>query len=503
MYLYFYFFSGHIYRIYEFGLFVFTTQRTSQTNLKPTAPRQLKMVALNVVFEPEIVALAAGMAFWGCYTAVSLMEQYRLSTTRDNRKSSLVVLALVSATLGGVAIWSLHFVAACSFHLELDGVKIPVRYNTGLVITALIVNIVVQFISIYIGSTDPCFNKSKKEIMESFIARASNTYSIAQIRNIGKYKLLFLLCTHNIERVVFGGCLSGVGCVVVILLGFMSMEFQGTITSNPGLVVLVIILACFFATNAFVAFARVLSIFPSMDSMRLGMAFNSLFFMTGYHYLALNSVEFEYDATIAPPSAHNTVSESKLLVGVLAAAMVFCGIMLIFVLADLRAWLLTTSTQLRQADMVIDALYQQTRSLERNAAHNEMLRYVRRYNRLPTANSATNSDTSDPIPYMRRTSLYNDYSDDEVSGSTIPYNVNLDGTTTPVLYQRKKPAPQSESSSAGRSAVYLSPEEPTLHADIEQNAPLSSIFNPNNENDVNVNTTNVGRENNVSSNAEP
>jgi hypothetical protein len=52
----------------------------------------------------------------------------------------------------------------------------------------------------------------------------------------------------------------------------------------------------------------------------------------------------------------DTVSRQELLVGVLAASLVFCVLMQVFVLSDLRGWLLRTSGQLRHADQVIHEL---------------------------------------------------------------------------------------------------------------------------------------------------
>lgn len=214
-------------------------------------------------YDNSIIALSAGIGFIGVYAAVSLCEQFRLSTVSNlgvNNKS-WVVMAFGAMALGGIGIWCLHFVAVSAFSVSLHGDDVPIRYNVGMLVISLVVVVSCQFFSLWVASTDVCFNKSKKEIIEMFIARASKSYTMREIKQMSRLRILTIVCTHNLNRIVIGGMLRGSGVILMHYLGMMAMEFQGTVKFNYGAVAAVIIMSLGGATGAFITFYRVLSIF--------------------------------------------------------------------------------------------------------------------------------------------------------------------------------------------------------------------------------------------------
>ena len=78
---------------------------------------------VHSVFHGEYVALSFGLAFVGAYVGIHLCEQFRLGSRENQSKllSRQMLLVLMACSIGGVAIWSMHFVgmAAVSFQ---DGI---------------------------------------------------------------------------------------------------------------------------------------------------------------------------------------------------------------------------------------------------------------------------------------------------------------------------------------------------------------------------------------------
>jgi NO-binding membrane sensor protein with MHYT domain len=311
------------------------------------------MVLLDVEYHAGMVILSTGVAFIGAFAAVSLCEQYRLSTMTKSTTSRMALMLFVAISLGGVGIWAMHYIAAASFTLSIDGVNVPVRYNGTYLAVSLIVVTIMEFLGLYCASTDKCFNKSKKEIMEMIIQHASEKYSIAELKHMGELRILRLVFTHSLSRIAWGGVIAGGGVAAMHYLGMMSMEFQGTIRYNAGLVVVSVLVAIAAVIGGFWVFFRILSVFPSLDILRIACALNGMFSLSGVHYIGMVSATFDYDPDKAPPSQHDTISSETLLIGILSAAVIFCVIMQVYVLSDLRGWLLHTSTQLRLADSII------------------------------------------------------------------------------------------------------------------------------------------------------
>jgi NO-binding membrane sensor protein with MHYT domain len=317
------------------------------------------MVELVPHYNPVMIVLSTGIAFIGAFAAVSLCEQYRLARLSPSATNRVALMIFVALSLGGVGIWAMHYIAVASFSLHLDGVKIPIRYNYTYIFVSLVVVILMEFLGLYCASTDNCFNKSKAQIMEMFIQRASNKFTLTEIKQMGKMRILRIVVTHSLHRIVLGGFVGGGGVALMHYLGMMSMEFQGTITHDPGLVVLSVLVAIGAVTGGFWIFFRILSIFPSLDILRVACALNGMFSLSGVHFIGLASARFEYDPNVPPPDPHTTIDSECLLAGTLAASVAFCAIMQVYVLSDLRGWLLRTSAQLRLADSVIVQLHTQ------------------------------------------------------------------------------------------------------------------------------------------------
>jgi NO-binding membrane sensor protein with MHYT domain len=380
------------------------------------------MVLLKVHYDDSIVILSWAVAFMGVYTAVSLSEQYRLlsSVVTQSEAKLWGLIFMTAVSFGGIGIWCLHFTVVSALSITLDDEVIPIRYNTGMLMASLIVVTILQVIGLLVASTDTCFNKSKKEIVELFIARASTTYTMNEIKKMGKTKILFIVCTYNLHRILLGGVISASGVIVMHYMGMMAMEFQGHVRYTGGIVFITVIVALVSAMLGYFTFYRLLSIFPSLDILRVAIAINGMIFSAQTHFIGLFSGTYVYDSDKpAVVSSENSISAYHLLVGTLVTTVIFCLVMQIFVLSDLRAWLVRTSSQLHQADKVIDAMIQQ--HVDQHGSDppsRDLINYFHKCNRrLPTATSADQStalvDEAHPDIKLRNVSLYYDNEEED------------------------------------------------------------------------------------------
>ena len=206
--------------------------------------------------------------------------------------------------------------------------------------------------------------------MEIFIHRTSQTRSIGEIKRMGKYHILFLVCTSSLHRILASGVIFGGALSLARFMGVKSIYFQGSIHFDPSMIALSVLLSVVVCTLASWLFFRVLSIFPSMDIIRTLVSVVGVLGITGVYYVRLIGVVFHYHpAAVTVPN--NAVPYTRVVVVVLTCAVVFSFVTLSYVLSDLRSWLQKTSTQLHQADRALVALINQQKSSSR-----EPLQYI-------------------------------------------------------------------------------------------------------------------------------
>ena len=370
------------------------------------------MVALRVEYDAGVVALSAAIGFIGAYGATSTCEQFRLASVNSHNARKLYTwIWLVACSFGGVCIWGMHFVGMSSFRLMLGDEEIPLRYNLANAIMLLAITLFMTFVAVIISITDDCFNRSTKEIMEKFIARATTNYTLQEIRQLGQMRILYIVFTHSIERPVIGGIISGVAVGLMHYIGMMGMEFQGSITYDPGIVVASCVTSILVILGGFWIFFRVLSLFPSLDILRIVCSCNGMFGISGLHYIGLQAATFNYDPQASPPDPRSTVDRYTMLIGVLLASSIYTLIILVYVISDLRAWLFQTSAQLHSADTTLASIQKLA-----TGTYAHIARDTQRYQRKYMGHTAVLALTEDESACQLR-ALYNDIDDDDNSSS--------------------------------------------------------------------------------------
>lgn len=315
------------------------------------------MTALRVEYNSSNIAITVGIAFIGIFAGVSLCEQFRLATLASSSYKRYFILFLTACAIGWSCTWCMHSGSISSIRLYNGDEPVPIQFNSAILALAAVLSVLQTFIGLYISSTDDCFNNTRAEIMEKFIRRASTTYSMDKLKKMHKFKILFIVCTHNLTRINIGGLFGGASIAAMHYLILHSIEFQGRIEHNIGIVVAAFLFGMINGTGGFWAFFRLLSIFPSIDILRIAVTCIGVVTVCGMNYIGLASVTFYYDNdNKRVPPAGDTISSEKLYNIAIIGSLFFVIITLMLVLNDLRSWLFRTSTQLRQADRALLAV---------------------------------------------------------------------------------------------------------------------------------------------------
>lgn len=204
--------------------------------------------------------------------------------SRARRTSGLVRwqwLSLASLSLGGVAVWSMHFIAMMGF--SPPGTAI--RYDTALTVVSGVIAIAVMAVALTLtirGRTTP--------------------------------------------RLLLGGLISGTGIIAMHYLGMLSMNVHGQIHHDPLYVALACVIALVAAT-ASLWFASRLRGLPAITAASVAMAVA----VTTMHYTGMTGVHFTQPrfSRHSPPDGS---SAPDLVLPLLAGLFVFMLICSLFLL---------------------------------------------------------------------------------------------------------------------------------------------------------------------------
>ena len=243
---------------------------------------------VHSVFHGEYVALSFGLAFVGAYVAIHICEQFRLSSRENQSKilSRRMLLVLMACSIGGVAIWSMHFVgmAAVSFQ-DGDGNDLPLRYRYDLTLVSLVVVIVMAYIGILICSRDDVFLIDKIDTIDAFI-EDTKKMSISEIRTlkINPMKITFLALTKNVMTLIYGGVITAAGVCIMHYIGMQAIVLDARIEWNYGVVAASVLIAIVAATAAYWILFRLLALYPQIEMLRLASSIVAAVAVNGMHY---------------------------------------------------------------------------------------------------------------------------------------------------------------------------------------------------------------------------
>jgi NO-binding membrane sensor protein with MHYT domain len=205
---------------------------------------------LHSAYDPMLVGLSIVIAVLASFTALTLAGRVKESTGRAR-----IVWLLGAATALGGGIWSMHFVAMLAFSLSM-----PIQYNIGLTVASLVAAIVVTALALYT------------------ITRWSGHLSLA-----------------------IAGIFAGIGVATMHYMGMAAMEMNATISYDPLLFTVSIIIAIVAATAA-------LWLALNLDATwhKVAAAFVMGAAICGMHYTGMAATIFTHAA--GPPLAASSIS---------------------------------------------------------------------------------------------------------------------------------------------------------------------------------------------------
>eukprot|EP01033_Poteriospumella_lacustris_P009547 gene9547-6844_t len=254
-------------------------------------------------FDASMVLLTFALAFLGIYLAVGVAEQLRLSFIDDRivhglnirisrRKIHMLYLLFCAISVGVISIWGMFYVSLYSMTLlDEAGNPVPIRSNSDIQILSLFVIFIINIVSITTASYDDMFSKTKVAIINEFIAQ-SKSLTMKEIRSITLWKLLTIMATQRLDRILIGGTISALGVLAKFYISLRGLEFPGEIHYHAGWTVFAITIIVVASLSAYWIFFRLLSIFPELEWLRLCVAFLGSIATSLGDYLVLTSAEF-------------------------------------------------------------------------------------------------------------------------------------------------------------------------------------------------------------------
>ncbi len=224
---------------------------------------------VSTSYSMELVVLSYAISMIGAF--IALISAKRLEPKVDDCQSYLMSLGSTGIALGGIGVWSMHFIAMLALRMDLGtGYSI---WETGV---SLIAAVAISALAFHIVARNP----------------------------------------HSIGRLLLAGSMLGLGAVVMHYLGMYGMRFGGHLEWNAMSVLIALVAA---------TAALWLAFHTEQTSMRLLAAAIMALAVCAMHYTGMSAAEFicTTENRLAIPSGRYVLSALGLpmVVAVLALGM--------------------------------------------------------------------------------------------------------------------------------------------------------------------------------------
>jgi len=310
--------------------------------------------ALNVTWDPTTILLSFAVSVLGSFAAVSLCEQFRLIQVNLERSPRSImnprlILILMAIAIGGVAIWSMHFIGMGAVKLtDSNGNHVPFSYDVGLTLVSLIAPIVCVYIGLLIVTIgDKFYSLDKADALDVLVKDAAKSGSKISTKSSAK---LFALLS-GIHWLALAGVMTATGVCVMHYVGMVSMQFGGRMEWDVGILTLSVIIAIVVSIVAFWILFRFLAMYPHREVFRLisaiimGLAVNSM------HYTGMNAAKYYYTPGQTVSSAN--ISSSMAMDVSLVLGVGVSWILMVVAMRDARAWFYHASVMLSKTDEIM------------------------------------------------------------------------------------------------------------------------------------------------------
>lgn len=197
-------------------------------------------IAVNTSYNMELVVLSYVISMIGAF--IALVSAKQLMTEVNDRQAYLINLGSAGIALGGIGVWSMHFIAMLALRMDLG-----LGYSMWETCISLIAAICISALAFHIVARDP----------------------------------------HNIKRLLTAGMMLGMGAVVMHYLGMYGMRFGGYFQWDYGRIGISVLIALVAATAALW-----LAFHTTQLSMRLLAAAIMAIAVCAMHYTGMSAAEF-------------------------------------------------------------------------------------------------------------------------------------------------------------------------------------------------------------------
>ena len=333
------------------------------------------------------------LAFLGGYITVSLADQFRIAYALTPKfMSQQTVLALMSISVGGVAIWSMHFVGMGALTLKTpDGEVVKLYCDPFVTVMSLICAIVFVYIGIYFSAKGREYSKDRTRIFQ-MVLKDAQKMTMNQARSVFTVWRVALL--KGIDNIIIGGLITAAGVCVMHYLGMNALSVDAEMKWDWGIVAASVLIAVVAATAAFWILFSALPLRPDMEILRVLAGVIAAVAVCGMHYTGSAAASYTYKYGNRHSTFGDDISMDTASWGAMVAGMGFLWLMVIFILTDLRAWHLTLDSIVTKTDDLMEEMSKGSLA-PRNVAHQYSKFRQKLVERLPTDSRLNSSVVRD------------------------------------------------------------------------------------------------------------
>lgn len=292
---------------------------------------------LECNMHPGLVALSVIISFVGCYLSVSLGDHYRMCVKLHgkllNPAGTLVVMAV---TIGGAAIWCMHFAGMSAMTLSSDQGNVPIKFNVILTAVSFAAALVSVYAGLYICSLDRIFSRDREEIFDMLL----HEMTVMNIQNQNSTRQMWAKALlQGVVPIMTGGTVAAAGLCIMHYVGMMAIEANVIIEWNAGMVVASVLFAWFASTAAFWIIFRVLPLRPDLEILRVCSALFLTAAVCCMHYTGMLAAEYYLRSNYSPHAMRGPViSETAMATIALGFMFLFSWMVAFCIMIDLRTW---------------------------------------------------------------------------------------------------------------------------------------------------------------------
>ena len=258
-------------------------------------------------------------------------------------------MLLMASSFGGVAIWCMHFVGMATMSFKDHDLEI--RYRLDLTLISLIVAISFSYAGIQVCSKDAAFLITRIDTIDEFIKKAAKM-TITEMKKMKSANYIMVIALfQSTHRILIGGIIVASGVCTMHYLGMAAIVTDARVEYDVGVVISSILLAIVAATAGMWILFRLLALYPHIELLRLSSSAVIAIAVNGVHYTGMAAVKY-----IHTPGSMNrftacpTLSSREATFGALIGTIIFCFVMMLITIADLRAWYYVNAKVVRSTD---------------------------------------------------------------------------------------------------------------------------------------------------------